>query len=575
MLRSLFFCLLILLPALLTAQTANEQFQMLLDTFWNYNPADTPPTPLPPVSVELEAEKAADFQQFRKQLAEIDRSQLDVQQRINYDMLELELDNRLSHFEAQTYLMPINSEGGFHTGFMYRMGRMRLETLDDYEHYIRTLNDFPRYVQDHIQLMRLGLEKGVTQPAVILKGAPKGLDIHLVEDAEESYFYESFEDLPNSFTGEQQDRLRAAAKKAILESVVRGYADFKTFLEEEYFPNGRKVVGVSAIPGGKTFYEQQVRYFTTLEMSPDAVFEKGQQEVRRIRAEMDSIIRAVNFDGTFDEFLAFLRTDAQFYAKTPKELLQYASFLAKKVDGKLPAYFNTLPRLPYGVAPVPDAIAPTYTGGRYVPGSVEGHRAGTYWVNTYNLPSRPLYVLPSLTLHEAVPGHHLQMALAQELENQHPFRQQTYLSAFGEGWALYCEFLGNEMGMYETPYEQFGRLTYEMWRACRLVVDVGLHYKGWTREEAVDFLANNTALSLHEVNTEIDRYIGWPGQAVSYKIGELTIRELRKEAEAALGDAFDIRAFHDVILQNGAVPLTILEEQVRAYIEEERAKKKE
>lgn len=580
------FCLILLLPILLIAQTeANNPMQQLLDEYWNFQrtanvssdeegsePADN--RHLPEVSLEREQELGKHWQTFLDKLKAIDRSQLDLQNRITYDLLQLTLEDNLAHTQMQTYLMPINSEGGFHTNFMYRMNGLPFDTEEDYQSYIEQLLAFPKYVTDHIALMRLGLQKGIMQPAVILKNSPKGLDIHLVKKAEDSYFYKPFETMPASFSTEQQTKLREAGKKAILEGAVAGYAKFKAFLEQEYLPKSRTSVGISVLPGGKEFYEQQVRYFTTLNnISPDEVFEIGQKEVQRIRSEMEAIIKEVGFKGNFAEFLHFLRTDPQFYATTPEGLLKEASFLAKKIDGKLPDYFNTLPRLPYGVQPVPDAIAPTYTGGRYVPGSVQGHRSGTYWVNTYNLPSRPLYVLPSLTLHEAVPGHHLQIALSQELEDMHPFRQHSYLSAFGEGWALYCEYLGNEMGIYETPYQQFGRLTYEMWRACRLVVDPGIHYKGWTREQAVEFMASNTALSLHEVNTEIDRYIGWPGQAVSYKIGELKIRELRKKAEEALGDAFNVRDFHDVVLQNGSVPLTILEEQVMAYIAKKKAAK--
>lgn len=301
-------------------------------------------------------------------------------------------------------------------------------------------------------------------------------------------------------------------------------------------------------------------------MTPDEVFEIGQKEVARIRAEMEKIIADLKFEGSFAEFLNFLRTDPQFYAKTPRELMMEASYFAKKADGKLPEFFGVLPRNSYGVEPVPADIAPKYTGGRYVGGSLENGRAGLYWVNTFKLESRPLYVLPALTLHESVPGHHLQISLAQEMENVPNFRKSNYLSAYGEGWALYTEYLGEEMGIYETPYQLFGKLTYEMWRACRLVVDVGIHAKGWSRDAAVEFMASNTALSLHEVNTEIDRYIGWPAQALSYKIGELKIRELRKTAEAALGEQFDLRKFHDVILSQGAVPLFVLEDMVKRYI---------
>jgi uncharacterized protein (DUF885 family) len=308
-------------------------------------------------------------------------------------------------------------------------------------------------------------------------------------------------------------------------------------------------------------------------MSPEEVFETGHSEVKRIRSEMMKIIKDVDFDGSFAQFVDFLRTDPQFYAESPESLLKEAAWLSKKAEEILPTYFTRLPRLPFTVNPVPAAIAPTYTGGRYSEGSFEQSKPGEYWVNTYKLESRPLYVLPALTLHEAVPGHHLQISLAQELKGLPDFRQSTYLSAYGEGWGLYSEFLGKEAGIYRTPYEDFGRLTYEMWRACRLVVDPGIHYFGWTREKAVKFLSENTALSLHEVNTEIDRYIGWPGQAVSYKIGELKIRELRKMAEKALGEEFDIKSFHDKILENGSVPLNTLQDIIEDYIANYKNKK--
>ena len=302
-------------------------------------------------------------------------------------------------------------------------------------------------------------------------------------------------------------------------------------------------------------------------MTPERVHEVGLGEVKRIRAEMDAIIAQVGFKGTFPEFLAFLRTDPQFYARSPQELLKEASYIAKQVDGMLPAYFGKLPRLPYSVQPVPAEIAPNYTTGRYSPPPIGGTKGGEYWVNTYALDKRPLYVLAALTLHEAVPGHHLQGALARELENVPAFRLDLYPHAFGEGWGLYSEKLGKEMGLYKTPYEEFGRLTYEMWRACRLVVDTGMHAKNWTRQQALDYLGENTALSLHEVRTEIDRYIAWPGQALAYKMGELKILELRERARQALGEKFDIRAFHDAALANGGVPLPILEKQIDLYIQ--------
>jgi uncharacterized protein (DUF885 family) len=342
----------------------------------------------------------------------------------------------------------------------------------------------------------------------------------------------------------------------------------KTFFEETYYPNTRKSIGVSETPNGEAYYQSRIDYYTTLDMTPKSIHEKGLEEVARIKQQMEAIIKEVKFKGSLTAFITFLRTDPQFYAKTPEELLKHARNIAKKLDEQLPRYFITLPRKPYGVAPVPASIAPKYTGGRYVGTSPESTDPGYYWVNTYNLPSRPLYVIPSLTAHEAVPGHHLQGALNSELPQSIPnFRRNLYLSAYGEGWGLYTEFLADDMGIYTTPYEHFGKLTYEMWRACRLVVDTGIHAFGWSREEAVDFMAKNTALSLHEVNTEIDRYISWPGQALSYKIGEIKIRELREKAEKELGGNFDIREFHEIILEKGTVTLSLLEERINNYIQ--------
>ena len=324
---------------------------------------------------------------------------------------------------------------------------------------------------------------------------------------------------------------------------------------------------MSETPNGMEFYNNRIAYYTTLDLTAEEVHQMGLDEVQRIRTEMQKIIAELEFKGSFAEFLAFLRTDEQFYANSPKELLMFARDVAKRLDEQLPRYFKTLPRKPYGVAPVPDAIAPKYTGGRYIGTAPNSTEPGYYWVNTYDLPSRPLYTIPALTAHEAVPGHHLQGALNAELPEHIPqFRRNLYLSAYGEGWGLYTESLAEEMGIYTTPYERFGQLTYSMWRACRLVVDTGMHAFGWSREEAVKYMAENTALSLHEVNTEIDRYISWPGQALAYKVGELKIRELRQKAEEALGDSFDIRAFHEVILANGTLTLPMLEAEINDFI---------
>jgi uncharacterized protein (DUF885 family) len=364
--------------------------------------------------------------------------------------------------------------------------------------------------------------------------------------------------------------LRAAGREAIAGAVVPAYRALLEFFTKEYLPGARATIGASELPDGRRYYAWLVRRYTTLDVTPEDVHAIGEREVSRIRGEMDGVIRDVAFQGRFADFLELLRTDPRFYAKTPEELLEKASRIAKRIDGALPSLFKRLPRQPYGVEPVPPDLAPKYTGGRYVGAPLDGTRAGTYWVNTYALETRPLYTLEALTLHEAVPGHHLQIALAKELEGLPAFRRYGYVNAFGEGWGLYSEHLGLEAGFYTDPYSNFGRLTYEMWRACRLVVDTGIHAMGWTRPQAIDYMAANTALSLHEITTEVDRYISWPGQALAYKMGELKIRELRAKAEEALGSRFDVRAFHDAVLANGSVPLGVLEEQIDAFIAERR-----
>ena len=366
----------------------------------------------------------------------------------------------------------------------------------------------------------------------------------------------------------ERERLRADAVEAVVTHVLPAYRDLLAFMDEEYVPAARDELGISSVPNGRAQYQALVRFHTTLDTSPEEVHQRGLAEVARIRGEMEEIIEEVGFEGSFAEFLDFLRTDPQFYATSEEELLMHASWIAKRADDALPRFFGRLPRLSYGVRPVPASMAPTYTTGRYWPGSMENGVAGGYMVNTYNLSQRPLYNLPALTVHEAVPGHHLQIALSQELEDVPDFRRNTYITAFGEGWGLYTEFLAEEMGLYTTPYERFGRLTYEMWRACRLVVDTGIHYMGWTRDQAEACFLENSALAPHNIRTEVSRYISWPGQALAYKTGEMLMRDLRIRAEERLGTHFDIREFHDELLSEGAVPLGYLEDRTEAWIEE-------
>jgi uncharacterized protein (DUF885 family) len=417
--------------------------------------------------------------------------------------------------------------------------------------------------------LRKAIEEGYTQPAAAMAGFEESILAYIVQDAKDSVYFSPFAQQPGFINNQQWEQLKQDALTAIDDQVMPAYDDYFTFMVTEYLPNARESIGASELPNGDDFYQNRIKHYTTLDMTADEIHKIGLQEVARIRGEMLKAIEATGFDGDFDEFVEFLRTDDQFYPETAEELLQYAAWIAKKMDGELPKLFKTLPRKPYGIAPVPAEIAPKYTTGRYS-GTNRDDRAGFYWVNTYALDRRPLYQMEALTLHEAVPGHHLQNAIAGELEDLPEYRQQTYISAFGEGWGLYSEYLGLEAGFYEDPYSNFGRLSYEMWRAARLVVDTGMHAKGWSRERAMDFMANNTALSLHNVKTEIDRYITWPAQALSYKLGELTIKRLRSEAELQLGDKFDIREFHDAVLENGSVPLKVLEQHINDWIAEQK-----
>jgi uncharacterized protein (DUF885 family) len=508
-----------------------------------------------------------------KDLEKIPVKTLNQNDLISLELLKFTTDNDLKQYELKQYLNPILSDDGFHIDFVGNSFTV-IRNKNDAKEYLRKLNAFPSFVDDNIALIRRGLKAGICQPAVVIEGFSSTYNNHIVDTVEKSMFYRPFKDKPVAFTDAEWKVVQEEGRAAIKNIVIPQYMRIKKFYEEEYIPNTRKTLGVTSFSNGQEYYQQRINYFTTTLMSYEEVYQTGLKEVARIEKEMSEVMKEVGFTGTLKEFIATLRTDERFYAKTPEELLKEASFIAKNIDWTLPRFFGKLPRQPYGVRPVPDFLAPGYTGGRYSPASIKSGRAGEYWVNTYDLKSRPLYVLESLTLHEAVPGHHLQMALNQELENVPDFRRNLYLSAYGEGWALYCEYLGTEMGFFKNPYTRFGKLTYEMWRACRLVIDVGIHAKGWSQAQAVEYLADHTALSMHEVNTEVIRYIAWPGQAVSYKIGELKIRELRKKAEDSLKEKFDIRAFHDMVMSQGTVTLSILERMTDEYIRKTMAAKK-
>lgn len=544
----------------------SSELQKIIEGYQDHKGYDVKAYPLG-LYTEKYYKSEAEFARLKlKELAEIETKNLKETEQISKQLLAFVLQDKIDYYELERYLNPLLSDAGFHNDLSYMVG-----PLGDYEkviEYLNKLNALPSYVDQHFTNLRKGIEKGVSQPRIIFEGYETTYEDHIVDDVEDSYFYSPFENLPETLTKLQKDSVLVAAKEALKKNVIPQFQRIKMFFETEYLPNTRTSIGVSKTPKGNDFYQNRINYYTTsTQYTASDIHNIGLDEVARIKSEMKKIIEDLGFKGSFSDFFHFLRTDEQFYAKTPEQLLMIARDMAKRADAQLPRFFKTLPRKPYGVAPVPDAIAPKYTGGRYIGTSKESTSPGYYWVNTYDLPSRTLYTLPALTVHEAVPGHHLQGSLNNELGDSIPqFRKNLYLSAYGEGWGLYSEFLADEMGMYTTPYEQFGKLTYEMWRACRLVVDTGIHTKDWTRDQVVDYMSSNTALSIHEINTETDRYISWPGQALSYKIGELKIRELRKKAKEALGSKFDIREFHEIILEQGTVTLAIMEDRINTYI---------
>jgi len=523
---------------------------------------------LPKVSVEDEERRAEFARSILKKLGAIDRSALNRQDDISLQLFTRITERTIKKTEFKGYFLEMNADSGFHINLAGIPKNLRLKSPEDYENYLKRLQAIPEYMNQNIALLLEAMKQGFVQPKVALLGYEKTISAHVTDDPEKSVFYQPFTNFPSTFTEEEKQRLEKEGREVVMSHAVAGYQTFLDFMVNTYLPNCRETLGASELPNGKAYYQHLIEHFTTLNLTEDDIHQIGLKEVARIRKEMDAIIEEVQFKGDFAAFLQFLRTDSQFYAKTGEELLMKAAWYAKSMDAKLPSLFKHLPRQPYGVAPVPDHLAPKYTGGRYVGASLEGTNPGYYWVNTYNLKSRPLYTQEALTLHEGVPGHHLQIALSKEMDDLPEFRRGYYSSAFGEGWGLYSEWLGLEAGFYTNPYNNFGRLTYEMWRACRLVVDTGIHAKGWTRQQSIDYLASNTALSIHECTTETDRYISWPGQALSYKMGEIKIKELRKKAEKDLGQQFDVREFHHAILKNGAVTLGILEQEVEAYIQE-------
>ncbi|MBB1339880.1 DUF885 family protein [Pseudoalteromonas sp. SR44-2] len=563
----------------ITTPNANEQFTQVAQSIVQYRESINPYSSskgldgylLTNLSPEFLAEQYKSNTQLLADLDAVDATRLSDENQINLSIIRAQVQNSVDEYVFNAHYMPLTSEYGFHSGLSYIVNSSQYKKEQDLETYLARLAQIPRFFEQNIYWMKKGLETGLTQPKAVLEGYEDSISTYIVDDVTQSEFYKPF--LANTASLSESDfyALQQRAKVVLKNKVIPAYKGYLTFFTEQYQPGARTSIGISETPNGKAFYKNRAKHYTTTDMTPKEIHELGLKEVARIRGEMEAVIKEVGFKGSFAEFIHFLRTDPQFYATTPEQLLKEASYIAKKMDAQLPKLFHTLPRKPYGVAPVPASLAPKYTTGRYS-GSNRDDEAGYYWVNTYALDKRPLYVLEALTLHEAVPGHHLQISLNAELENLPSYRRDAYLSAFGEGWGLYSEYLGLEAGFYQDPYSRFGRLTYEMWRAARLVVDTGMHMYGWSRERAMNFMSENTALSLHNVKTETDRYISWPAQALSYKIGELTIKRLRVEAEQALGPNFDIREFHHQVLRHGSVPLSVLETQVRLYIKNELSK---
>jgi len=528
---------------------------------------------VPDVSPQARARRLEEDQAFLKRLGAIDASRASDSERLSADLLRFILRHRIALDPYNAGRMPFVSDGGFHNSMGYVVDVTPFATAADFERYIRRLRALPVYLDQNIANMRQGLADGFTQPKEILAGILPSFDAQVTANPEEHPLHAPFADMPKGIPESTRKTLQAEGRRVLSAEVIPAFARVAAFMKSEYAAKARTTLAASDLPGGREYYAALIRYFTSRDdLTPESVHALGLKEVARIRGEMDAVIKETGFKGSFAEFLQFLRTDERFYPKSPEELLTRAAWIAKDIDGRLPAYFGKLPRQTYSVEPVPAEIAENYTSGRYSPAPPDAARGGQYWVNTTHLDKRPLYELPALTLHEAVPGHHLQGALAYEIEGAPEFRKQFYPHAFGEGWGLYSEKLGVEMGVYGTPYEHFGRLSMEMWRACRLVIDTGIHAKGWSRKQAMDYLAANTALSLRNVQTEVDRYIAWPGQALAYKIGELTIWELRRKAEAELGPKFDIRHFHDAVLDEGGLPLEILRRRIDAYIAREKAR---
>jgi len=504
---------------------------------------------------------------FRTRQEAISRHTLTAGDQLSYELFRHLVENEIAELGFNAHRLPISRTAGFHLMFPDIFQVMPFDTQQDYANYISRLEAFKKYALENIELMRLGMRTGYLPPRCTLTDVDTQLKAQMVADPTESALYQPFKHFPDRISELDRKKLCEAARKAILRSVIPGYQAILQFVEQEYLPAARESIATADLPNGEAFYAHRIYYYTSLHLTAKQVHQTGLDEVRRIRVQMEAVIKKTGWTGDMAHFLEFLRTDPRFYVTTAEALLEKTALVLKRMDGELPRLFKTLPRMPYGIRAVPDYAAEGETAGYYNPGLGDGTRAGVYYVNTYDLASRPLYEIEALSLHEAVPGHHLQLALQAELADLPMFRRYSGYQSYVEGWALYSERLGLEAGFYTDPYSDFGRLSYEMWRACRLVVDTGMHVLGWSRQQGIDHLVENTSSTLLNIINEIDRYIAWPGQALAYKIGELKIRELRQRAEEKLGSKFNLREFHDVLLLSGAMPLDVLEGMVGRWID--------
>jgi uncharacterized protein (DUF885 family) len=547
------------------ASDADARFRALYSTEWKWRDEQLPSTEdsqkpiqdhLPRVDPAAQAMRLATWQDVLKKLDAIGRAELSPAEQLNYDIYHPQIEVLIAAQKFRDYETPANADTTFWTDLGYT-ARRPFRTLQDYRNWIGQMRDIPRYFREQMDEMRSGAKRGFTPPRVTMKGRDGSITAVTDATPEASLFYAPFKDMPGIAVADKT-ALRAQAVSVIHDTVQPAYRDLLKFMREEYLPATRTTLAAYDLPDGQAYYQAKIREFTTLDQDPAAIHAFGESEVKRLHEQMLAVMRETGFKGGFAEFQNFLRTDPRFQPKTAEELLMRAAWIAKRFDGKAAQYFGYLPRARFEIRPVPDDLAPFYTAGRGGP--------GLYLVNTYALPSRLLYNLTALTLHESAPGHAFQMSIALEHTQQPEFRQHTYISAYGEGWALYCEQLGVEMGMYETPYDRFGMLNYQIWRAARLVVDTGVHAQHWSREQAVKYMRDYTALPLHEIDTEVDRYIAWPAQALSYYLGEDAILKARAKAEKSLGARFNLRAFHDAVLELGSVPLPVLAARVDRFI---------